>query len=59
MIWALVVAGVIIYFVGKKSTSCGVTLGVLFMIGLIVYGAMTAQITYEVQLTPATPTVSP
>ena len=52
MLFAFAIAAVIIYLLGRKSTACGVSLGALFVVALLVYFALAAQITYQFHLTP-------
>lgn len=49
---ALALASYAVYRIGKRSTACGVTLGIGLIVLFVIIAIATAQVTWQVQLTP-------
>lgn len=50
-LFLLAAVALAIYWIGKKSTSCGVTLAILLGVGVIVFFLLTSQLTITGTLT--------
>lgn len=46
----LTLCGYAVYRVGKRSTSCGVTLGIALVVLFVAIAILTAQVTWQVTL---------